>query len=496
LFAAESSSMWISYIGILSLVVSCIAYGIISKTVSQKFKTANDFFHTKDVTGGLVTLLLGNLTLGTGLVYNSTLASEQGILSLTVPLGVIAGYWLLYRVIQHLGLGFGQGLLTALKPPRGGGSWFATLFVAIMLLTYILLIGFEVFVSAELLSALVAAQDPKSFSAPIAAILLLIALGYTTVGGLRGVIYTDYVQLAAVVIMLILIFVCALSPISFGISETQYKRPESFTFLPRDLGASVLTLTAAAFLTAVTTQFYNVMNIKIGTNYNLREKRFVYLGAGYTVAACIVAFIGTGIVIPDFGVDSSKPIYSLLVSLASVERFANGTAVFFLVFGMVAVLLSTLDTALLSMAQTFFDDVWKLNSFDNSSKALLARARWSVVILGVATFVPCVFIYGSAPNLIPLLLCSIHAMTILAPLLVISAVFNKKFGFSFALTRTGAVLIGLFVFSFWSYTIWDTFAYQGRDVITAVLFGVPFSTSWILVELLAMQARTRKTAVS
>jgi Na+/proline symporter len=216
-------------VAIASLLISCVLYGLASSIVGRRHRSAKDYFHTKDVSGGLITIVLGNLTLGTGLIYNSTLSSTQGLFSLWVPFGVLVGYWLLYRLSRTLDLGENQGLISSLRID-GKRPWFLVLFVIIMIGTYIFLIAFEIFVSAQLLAALVAPHDPKSLSASIAIVLLLVALGYTVIGGIRGVILTDRIQLVAVGAMLMLIFACSLRPEWFGIPSTEYQRkpPEWF----------------------------------------------------------------------------------------------------------------------------------------------------------------------------------------------------------------------------------------------------------------------------
>ena len=74
---------------LIAIIVSAGLYGAIAYWKSINIKTVNQYFHIEKVIDGRVSIVAGNLTLGTGLFYVASLAHTQALFALLAPLGLL-----------------------------------------------------------------------------------------------------------------------------------------------------------------------------------------------------------------------------------------------------------------------------------------------------------------------------------------------------------------------------------------------------------------------
>jgi hypothetical protein len=84
-------------------ILSLLFYIFIGFYHSDKVKSYKDFFHIGNHENdykGITTVLAGNLTLGTGLLYILDLSNRNLFGALLVPVGIVLGYAALYLLSQ------------------------------------------------------------------------------------------------------------------------------------------------------------------------------------------------------------------------------------------------------------------------------------------------------------------------------------------------------------------------------------------------------------
>lgn len=462
-----------------ALLASLVIYGAVCVRVGRQIETPARFFHVPEQAGGIITLIFGNLALGTGLIYNVNLATQQGLFAFLVPVGVFAGYIWLGHITRELKLrpsSAEKNLLDIIRRSSDADdakiAFFYKGFQTAQILTYIFLIAFEIYASSRVLSVLVDPEASVQFVFWTGVVLFGVTIAYTAVGGLRGVIRTDWLQGAFIVLMLVILFSLALWPKSGGIPFSELVSKE-ITWLPI-AGKDLTTTTVFVFSTliiAISTQFYSILNIGIGANYSGEEQRSVYWKSGIGAGLGISLFILIGLLMPASD-EEMGAVRTLLQYVGGGTGAWPAIITFLIIIGMVAVLFSTIDTAAITITQVFYDNVLQKNSFSDANDPVeVWRIRIMIVVGGGLALVPMLWMFGEQPRIIPLLLSSVYALTIMAPLMIGAAIAKRRLGRSGILTDIGGVSCVGGTAVLWVLAIWDTFQGNGQYVSWLVCGG-------------------------
>ena len=289
------------------------------------------------------------------------------------------------------------------------------------MLSYLVLIPFEIYVSATLLAAMLPPDTSPYIADVLAYSLFFIVVVYSSLGGLRGVISTDKVQFAFIITM----FVVILLGINTYPQEYTINTPKIVFTLPDGDFYSIGLLAISSFIAAVSTQIYSITNLSMGTNFDLKSQVGLYRWTGLFLFLAYIICVAIGIGTMSIGTTDFASIDILLSHLSKQGGGVNHVIIFLIVFGMVAALLSSADSGMVSIAQTAYDNLFGKDSFsvDGDRKKLLTARLGFVFMLNSLAALPLIVIFKIQPNLVALLLASLSGLTVSAPFIV-SGAFN------------------------------------------------------------------------
>jgi hypothetical protein len=120
---------------------------------------------------------------------------------------------------------------------------------------------------------------------------------------------------------------------------------------------TVFFLAASSFVTAVATQLYNIINLTVGASFNSSNQAKLFKLAGNVLFVALVLFVLTGLVTSGLGESNLAGIDLLLNRLSN-----NSEAYSIVVFGMVAVLISTADSGIMAISHLAYENVFNNDS--------------------------------------------------------------------------------------------------------------------------------------
>jgi Na+/proline symporter len=399
--------------------------------------------------------VLGNLTLGTGLVYVSQLGARQGALAFVAPFAVFVGYFALSQYTNRLKDSF------AAKPECKSYIDFLKLsgqcaenrivwcYAWLQAVVFIMLCAFELYASSELLTRLIDFGLSPMARFLVALTLLFVAVGYTWAGGLRAAIGTDWIQAHFIVLALvILLFVVWDSPL--GAASDQGKSAPSIdraTLLNWPTALAVFVV----FYNAVATQFYSALNLSISTNYSPDGKVRVLEKTGWFVALTLCIFVVIGMLLPQSqGAGMDAVLSKLLGALGASDKTTDSVMAAIIVAGFLALLLSTLDGTLVVIQQTLWELYTPRATFDQTESPIaIKRARLFTAAVGLAIAVVLLLFTLMKADLIPLVLTVVWPLSFLAPILAISAFFAARHNQTVLSGLVAQSVLIIIVLGFW-----------------------------------------------
>lgn len=418
-----------------AFLVSSALYAIIAGSCYMRVKSLNDFYHTKVERNGVVVLVLGNLTLGTGLVYVSQVGASQGVAAFLAPVGVLLGYFILAAYSRRLESSFCErpdcksylDFIHDLPSSESGAKRLFRAYIVLQSIVFSMLCAFELYASSGLLARIINFGLTPESRLTVSLTLLFVAIGYTSAGGMRATVNTDWVQALFVVVSLIILFgvVCmfADNPAESFIDHSlrNVSSGESLSLV------AVLSAFAVMY-NAVTTQFYSVLNVSVSTNYETKGKVRVFKKTGCFVAVTLCIFVVIGMIAPrGLNADMEVVLAELLSSFSVMTGAMPIALASVMTAGFVALLLSTLDGTLVVIQQSLWEVVspGKTFSLAESSKDV-EHARYFNVATGcVIGFFLWLFVVIDA-EIVSLVLTVIWPLSFWAPIFAISAFFAAK----------------------------------------------------------------------
>lgn len=463
-------------IALAAIIFSAGLYGSIAYSKFVRIKTIRELFHIDsskpiktNVGSGATSLVAANLTLGTGLIYLSSLAQEQALFALLTPLGVLIGYYLLSHVIgviHRSDYNQKRNILEVVKDKIGGRCFYYFISLTIVV-TYLILVPFEIYVSSNLIASLLPLDNSDRLPEIIAYSFFFIVVVYSMLGGLRGVIATDKVQLSFLAAMIVFILACAW----FFAKNDGFDK--NLQLMPEGRITDVLLLGIVSIATAIATQIYSILNLSMGTNFSLENQQALYKRSGLWLFTALSLFTLTGLATGVLGTSNFGSIDLLFEELSTSKSTLSTIAIFVILLGMMAVLISTIDSGIMAISQTAYDNLFQRDSHSNRKGKELWVARL-IFIFGINSIaaIPLVLIFKNRFDLVGLLLSSIAGLTVSAAFIVSAAINISKYGHSLISNLLVSLLVLTVILSVWGLAIFSAITERPTLGNCAILAGI------------------------
>jgi Na+/proline symporter len=302
---------------------------------------------------------------------------------LQMVLGYVAGYAVVAFVLLPLYYRTATTTIYGYLEQRFGlaayrtGAWF-------FLLSRWVGSSLRLFLVAAILHDLVAEPFGLPFGATVLGVLALIWL-YTHRGGIRAVVFTDTLQTAAMLAVLVWVLVVLLGKL--GVEDTWtwlWAQPESQWFFPdaadgRNFWKQFL---GGMFITITMTGLDQDMMQKNLTCRNLREAQTNMMVFSAVLVGVNLLFLALGVVLYAYADSAgiSAQGDSLFAAVAMAPGMPAAVSVLF-VLGLVAAAYSSADSALTALTTSFSVDILGVERMD-SARAERLRRRVHVAMTG------------------------------------------------------------------------------------------------------------------
>lgn len=400
--------------------------GYRSMRQAERVKSVCSFFYDNDLKGNVLSYTAANITLGTGLIYILSATGSIGVFFLLAPLMTLLGYLALAKLCKYADDdrlfkdNLVKELSIAIDRKLGGKMRFAFVYSVVLVVVFSLLLAFEVFASAKIISSIVFYEPSVRNEIFIGTIIFMVALVYTLWGGFKAVKSTDRVQVFFMFLMLLgLVLV-------FFISKSSNVPCVKESIVPV-LDVSLIFSIVAAGIAAFTTQFYSILNLCAASQQKRAERCVLFKRIGkWTFAALGVVVIGA------IAVHATKGNpYDILI--AEVQLHAKGVRIsdaaysVILLLGMSSVLFSTIDSLIVSITQVAYSNLWGEAADDEAKDFRKLRVvRIAMIAFGPISFAILCFIWYLDPNIFQLLLGVTSGNDVLAPLMIMLIILYKK----------------------------------------------------------------------
>lgn len=404
---------------------SIVAYIVVSLGVGKKISSPASFYNdTGNLFRATLSLACYNITLGTGLAYLVQQSTLSGYFVFLTPVAMAAGYYLFARYMESLDFHptpETPNLYRLLSPRSGGISLLTRIYSFAIVITFAFVLGFELWLGSELIAASLFVEPSHAMKIGVAALVFLIVTVYTTIGGMRSSVETDLYQAA-----LLLGFVVAVAALVQAVPAAedgafQVEKTSHFQ-------GAVVTLLAIA--TALTTQFYSIVNANFGTTYSAVDQRRMFTRAGLWAAIfyCIVLCIF-------LAAPRDVTIQHIATMIGSGQAGIYGWLALLFAAGMVAISMSSLDNATVSTSKVIFENWLSERATHNMLRLRVIHFSLSIIMMTAA-----VALIVLELNLFYTILTILFAVSVFSPVLCSSIWLHCK-GRASLLDRRFVVLV-------------------------------------------------------
>lgn len=401
---------------ISSIIISLIFVGVgfyYLKTINS----LKDFFYYRVPNNKrklIISLIAANLTLGTGLVYLAQGGFSYGFLFLIVPLATGFGYFLLSRFLSYVDFNddcnyfeFIDNQISA----DANKSVFKKAITIILLITFVLVLSYEIFASAKILAPLIFNSSELFFQIIISAFIIIIALIYTITSGLKGVIMNDILQIVLIfAALLFLVFGNKNIDFKLAISDIQSK----FYFDNFLIWITVL----LAAINAITTQFYSILNHGVISNAQKNDRTTILKRTGIFSAVLLTLFILFGLIL-----QNDTPVVNFTNLLSNSY---GKIALIIITIGFLSIIYSTLDSLLIMISMFFHKNILNKQITETSDKKGLNNIRAIISFTFIFIFALLAFFFYFQTDLFNLLLGIGSGISVVVPLILLTGYLYKN----------------------------------------------------------------------
>lgn len=190
-----------------------------------------------------------------------------------------------------------------------------------------------------------------------------------------------------------------------------------------------------------------------------------------------------GILAAPLGQSDFGNIDLLLGELGAVGGIVGMGLVFLVVFGLVAVLISTADSGFIAVAHIAYEKLAGHSSHATGSAEDLRKVRWWYVVgLNAVAALPLLMIFQFQPRLIALLVSAITPLTVAAPLIASAAYCTARYGQSLLHRGAVASVLIMAIIAAWGLALGATVLGSTRVGHLVVVLGVVFGLVFFLVD--------------
>lgn len=398
--------------------LTCIAFATTAFIVSRRATSDEVSFRTRDPGLNVVGLVTANITAGTGFVYLLLNGAKNGLLACAIPLAL----WLGYRVLVSLLNGipdhlfkpnFLGGVAHALSQQTGARSALPFVLIAPLLIVFVLVLGFEMFATSQLLGAVIF-HEATVFQQIMISVVLFATTMIVVVWGGEATFKTDRVQ--AIFIVLCLIVLVCLAWVAW--QQDQNQHVDAF-MLKYD--APVLFTLAFASLAAFNTQIYSILNWNAVANATPDKRNWVLLTSGKWLAVFVGLVLLIGASMPR--VWSGAFQLSLATLLKTLSQPVALGASIIIIIGITSIVLTTTQGVTLAIGAFLSELRGDLNSTQSLTLST-RRIQYGAILLLVMGVLG--LIYFQRPDLFYFLLAIVSGAEVMMPLIILLMVLAKR----------------------------------------------------------------------
>lgn len=418
-------------INIILFALVVIAFAVIGFSAMRQQRSAQEYFHHKSLPKNIVSLTATNITLGTGMVYLVTGAQHNGLLMLLIPVATWLGYYLLAAFLEkatdvsaRTGKNFLASLNDQISKATGSPSHFARVVSGALVVVYLLVLAFEIFASTKVLAPFLFKEPNVSAEIWLSVIIFSVTIVYTILGGINAVFRVDFLQVPLVCLMIPVFLLTAVPDIG-NLSGLAQRLATSMK-----TDGAVLTAVAIAAVSALSTQFYSLLNWGAVSHVEMKNQQRLLRWVGATTAIVLASFVLVGLLHP-VGTDGQTWLaithnYAALASQTSLKAYAFCGI---LLLGMSSILLTTTDAVVITSIMFWYDNVVGGDSTRAEQNASELRRIRSI---GAAAFTLCFGVLMAVnywqPDPFYLLLSMAGGVAVFAPMIAAAGWLSTREG--------------------------------------------------------------------
>ena len=404
----------------------------------------------------IFSLTATNISVLSAVLYLIDGGAKEGILIILIPAGIVFGYFWLRRTLKEANK---TGSLTAAE--SGGmlfvidretskkeNSNFAITLTVCWIVVYVLFAFYELVTCAKLITPILGFHNVTSGGFFVSGFIFLIGLIYTQIGGMRSVARTDFMQIIFGFTAILILFYWPFAHIAHQhVSKAFFNLPSGFTSY---------SFIIIAVIGSIATQFYNpynwhqtsvVVDPKSNGTQRQKENHIVLMWTAIlsAILCVILGFVGIEIS------SNSNNVSATFYLIDSIAKSNNSLIKLIVIAGFFSLTISTIDSLMIALASNLFQVLIRRKKDTESSdeNLNLLRIRIYLMILYCIGFLALVIFYFLVPNhmIIDVLLTLVSGVTILFPLLLLSAKLYRDSNLKFITKNTVLIFLSLFITS-------------------------------------------------
>jgi hypothetical protein len=408
-------------LNIYLFIAAALVFAWVGFSSAKREHSVNDYFHHSDLNKNAVSLTATNITLGTGLVYLVRGAQQNGLLMLLPVLCVGVGYWLLALFLERAtvvtarrGKNFLASVDEEISRATGTPSLFAKCVSASLIFVFVLLLAFEIFASAKVISPFLFKTPVLSAEVVLSTVIFCVTVVYTLLGGVRATFGVDIVQVP---------LICLFLPVFLVSAIPDWNHPSVvLSRLEASLNTSpkVLLAVGIACVNSLATQFYSILNWGAVSNVELDHQQKLLRRVGWATTAVISLFVLTGILHPKGATgDAWQDLVQHLSAIGQSTDWISYLLSGIITLGMTSILLTTTDAVVVNCLLFAYDNLLGGNSkaMENDRASLRKIRLIGAGVFGICFAVLCAINYLQ-PDPFYLLLSMAGGVAVFAPLIV------------------------------------------------------------------------------
>lgn len=399
-------------------VTTCVIFAAAAYLFASRESGGGLELRTPDPGLNVVGLVTANITAGTGFVYLLLNGAKNGLLACLLPFALLMGYRVLGRLLDNvpdrlLKPNFLQGISNEIALVTGSKSNLPVVLIVPLLVTFLLLLGFEMFATSQLLSALMDVNATVSNQALVALTLFITTVAVVFWGG--EVTYkTDRIQ--AVFIVSCVFAMGALAV--FGWSQYPQQHADAFAV---KMEPTVLASLVFAAVAAFNTQLYSILNWNAVANASSAKRTWVLQTTGNWLSLFVLTVLFIGASMPrvwegGFQAGLSGLMHGIPSSVALVLSSI-------LVVGTTAIVLTTTQGVTLAIS-AFITELLTTSSYASREPRLIGRLLYVGVLAAVLGILGLLFFLR--PDLFFFLLAIVSGAETMVPLIVLMMVLARR----------------------------------------------------------------------